>query len=141
MLTYRYRIMNEKARVGNLIVIDDDDIDHFLYQRIINRSNLVDESVFFTSAEDALEYLKRSDRIDIHAILLDVNMPRMNGFEFLEAATKEIGVEHLGAVVVMLTTSLNPRDEARAKSYSVVKGYLEKPLSTEHLIELTKIVN
>lgn len=133
--------MNEKARVGNLIVIDDDDIDHFLYQRIINRSNLVDESVFFTSAEDALEYLKRSDRIDIHAILLDVNMPRMNGFEFLEAATNEIGVEHLGAVVVMLTTSLNPRDEARAKSYSVVKGYLEKPLSTEHLIELTKIVN
>lgn len=133
--------MIDTPRVGNLMVIDDDETDHFLYQRVIKRSNLVDETVFFTLAEDALAFLRRADRLDIRVILLDINMPRMNGFEFLEAVTTEFGDEQLGAVVVMLTTSLDPRDEARAKSFDVVKGYLEKPLSPEHLDLLYDIVH
>ena len=123
------------------MVIDDDETDHFLYQRVIKRSNLVEETVFFTLAEDALVYLRRTDRLDIQVILLDINMPRMNGFEFLEAATKEFSDEQLGAVVIMLTTSANPRDELRAKSFDVVKGYLEKPLSPEHFELLSDIAH
>lgn len=131
--------MHDAPKVGNLMVIDDDEIEHFLYERIIKRSNLFDEAVFFKSAEEALVYLKQPDRLDIRVILLDVNMPRMNGFEFLEAATQDIGAEALGAVVIMLTTSLNPSDKSRASSFSIVKGYLAKPLSQEHLVTVSEL--
>ena len=128
--------MSDSFQIMNLMVIDDDEIEHFLYERIIKRSNLFNESVFFNSAEEALAYLKRPDRLDIRVILLDVNMPRMNGFEFLEAVTQEIGVESLGAAVIMLSSSLNPSDQSRASSYALVKGYLAKPISDEQLVKV-----
>ena len=56
-------------------------------------------------------------------------MPRMNGFEFLEQASIDIGPKFSISVVIMLTTSLDPEDEKRAKEYQEVKGYLNKPLS------------
>lgn len=133
--------MLDTPRVGNLMVVDDDETTHFLYKRIIKRSNLVDDVVFYAWAEDALAHLRRTDTLDIQMILLDINMPRMNGFEFLEAANKEFGGGQIGAAVVVLTTSLNPTDEARAKSFDLVKGYLEKPLTLEQIDLLSDIVH
>jgi CheY-like chemotaxis protein len=85
----------------------------------------------FSLASDALDYLRRTDREKIDLIVLDINMPRMDGFEFLELATEEFGEDMGNSIVVMMTTSLAPSDIERAKSFSVVADILNKPLTVE----------
>ena len=108
-------------------------MDQKLYRRIIERSGLVEDLQQFTLAEDALEYLRRMDRPKIDAILLDIRMPRMDGFEFLDAATAEFGQTFTRIAVIMLTTSASEADKQRASEYGFVRDYITKPLLIEHL--------
>jgi len=79
---------NEK--IGTLMMIDDNQIDQMLYKRIIERSGLVEKLQSFSMADEALEYLKSEPENWPDVVLLDINMPKMDGFEFLEAALHEI---------------------------------------------------
>jgi CheY-like chemotaxis protein len=72
-------------------------------------------------------------------IFLDINMPRMNGFEFLEAATERLGPEFAKIVVVMLTTSLIEKDRERAATFPVVRRFINKPLTVEHLQDVAQL--
>ena len=124
---------NQEHPIGRLLLIDDNDVDQMMYKRIIKRSGLVGETISFLYADEALGFLKRDDCPHIDAVLLDVMMPRMDGFEFLEAVRNEFGDSFKSIVVVMLTTSLNPDDRARAAKYDTVRDFLNKPLTVEHL--------
>ena len=110
--------------------IDDSELDLMLNERILRRSGVFDTILKFTSAAEALDYL-RGHIGPVDAIFLDVNMPAKNGFEFLEAATSEFGDDFARCVVIMLTSSLNPDDETRARSFAAVRDFLTKPLSVE----------
>lgn len=125
--------MTTEKMIKTAMTIDDDDGDQMLYNRIMKRSGLIENILAFQMAEDALDYLKSESGNPIDVIFLDINMPRMNGFEFLERATAELGPEFAKCVVIMLTTSLNPEDEAQARKFYVVKEYLNKPLKLEHI--------
>lgn len=125
-------------RIGTLMLLDDDPVDQRLHRRIIERSGVAEEIVQFTAARDALAYLAEGHRPD--AILLDIRMPGMNGFEFLDAALEIVDRQLGGVVVLMLTTSLDPADQERAAGYDVVKSYLYKPLATEDLTRLPGLV-
>ncbi len=121
-------------------MIDDDSIDHKLCRRLVERSGLVEDFVGFLSAEEALEHLRDETQQPVDVILLDVNMPRMSGFDFLEAATSQLGAEFAQIVVVMLTTSLDPKDEERARSFSIVRDFCHKPLLIQHLERIHAMV-
>ena len=125
--------------IPRLMLIDDSEIDQMIYARIARRSGLVGELLQFHDGTPALSYLCDTANPRPDLILLDVNMPRMNGFEFLEAATQTPGLV-LSPVVVMLTTSLNPRDRQRAESFAVVRDFLNKPLTVAHLQSLAALV-
>lgn len=125
--------MTESTATRHLMIIDDDQVDQYLYKRIIKRSGVFTSTIMFSLATDALEHLRRTDREKIDLILLDINMPRMDGFEFLEVATKEFGEDLGSSIVVMMTTSLAPSDIERAKSFSVVADILNKPLTVDML--------
>lgn len=121
------------AAIETLLLVEDNSIDQMICERVIRRSGLVRQMFPFVYAADALAFLHRRDRPSVDAILLDINMPRMNGFEFLEAATRELGQNFARLVVVMLTTSLDPEDAARARRFPVVQDYFNKPLCQDYL--------
>ncbi len=142
--SYSLKVPNPEAQKGmsgtgmihRLMLIDDNAIDQKMYQRIIARSGRVDEVVTCLSAIEALDYLSDPNHPKIDVILLDINMPRLDGFQFLEEATARFGNDFAKLVVVMLTTSLDPRDAERARGFPVVRDFLNKPLTTGHLDQI-----
>lgn len=117
------------------MIVDDDSFDQMVYERIVGRSNVVETLLQFTDPLKGLAYLKDTSIPKPDLILLDVNMPELNGFEFLEQATETVG-PRLCPVVIMLTTSLNPSDEVRARSFDIVEDFLNKPLTDDLLTYL-----
>jgi len=117
-----------------LMIVDDNEVDQMMCARIAKRTGLVGDVLPMVYAEDALAYLRDPGHTYVDVILLDINMPKMNGFEFVEAAQKEFGTD-FAPVVVMLTTSLDPSDQERARQLPLIKHYLKKPLTIESLIE------
>lgn len=126
--------------LGTVMVIDDEDIDQRQYRRLLQRSGLVDDIVQFTYADEALQWLMESPERKIDLILLDINIPRMNGFAFLAEATTKIPAFD-AIVVIMLTTSLSPKDKEWADSLDCVRGYFNKPLTMEHLEEALQLMH
>lgn len=118
--------------LGTVMLIDDEDIDQRQYKRILTRSGLAREVIQFTYADLALDWLATEQETAIDLIFLDINMPRMTGFGFLETAqTKFPALDDM--TVIMLTTSLNPQDRSTAMAYPAVKAFFNKPLTPDHL--------
>ena len=132
--------MTAPPGIGTVLLIDDESFDQKLYKRVIDRSGLVKEALSFLYADEALAYLMSPDCKAIDVIFLDIHMPRMNGFEFLDAATQALGPDFAKLVVVMLTTSLERRDRERAAGYSVVRRFIGKPLTVEHIVEVASLL-
>ncbi|MBT0958518.1 response regulator [Alphaproteobacteria bacterium KMM 3653] len=126
--------------IKTVITIDDEKIDQLLYKRIMERSGLIETVIPFRMAQDALDFLALEDRVTVDAVFVDINMPRMNGFEFLDIAAERFGSDFAKCVVVMLTTSLDPEDQARAEASETINKFLRKPLSIEDLQEVAQLV-
>lgn len=129
-----------KRMIKLVLLIDDDKPTNFLHTRTIRKSGRVEKVIAVHSAEEGLEYLTtksgEGDYPKPEMIFLDINMPGMNGWEFLEAYEEVPQEERGGIVVVMLTTSLNPDDLDRAKSIPTVNDFQYKPLSVARIEEL-----
>ncbi len=129
-----------EAAVERIMLIDDEQIDHMMYKRIIGRSDLGCELVSFMKAGDAIEYLKDPDKPPVDLIFLDIRMPLISGFDFLEMAEPFMPKGRTVPVIMMLTTSLNETDRKRAASFERVKAYFNKPLNADQLTDAVKIV-
>jgi CheY-like chemotaxis protein len=113
-----------------ILLVEDDDIDTYINQVMLQRSGLAKEVVRCENGMQALEMVRK---IYPDLILLDINMPVMDGIEFLQALREE-NLE--STPIVMLTCSNDLKDISRAASFRV-KYYLVKPLTEE---KLTKMV-
>lgn len=118
------------------ILIDDDPIINLVHKKVIKKSDLEAEVTDFISGKKALDYLKNSNDTEKNIILLDINMPEMNGFEFLDALLKHKGINCDLFNIFILTSSLNIKDKEHATQYPILKGYLEKPLDISNLQKL-----
>jgi CheY-like chemotaxis protein len=126
------------------MLIDDNDIDNFINEKLIKAYYFAENVYVHTSAKSALEFLKNIE-VTLHEIpedliptylLLDINMPILDGFHFLEEFEK-FGDELKKRIkIVMLTTSLNPLDIERSRNYSHVVKFLHKPLTEAELTAL-----
>jgi CheY-like chemotaxis protein len=127
-------------RIENVMLVDDEKYDQLIYKRVLDRSGLVGTVHSFTYAEEALVFLKQKNRPKIDVIFLDINMPRMNGFEFLQTASAELQDSFTDAVIIMLTTSLDPKDQDRANEFEIVRDFINKPLTIEHVQKIADML-
>ena len=126
--------------IRTAMIVDDDEFEHIICRRIIERSGLVENMLFFSLPDQALAYFRDNPNNDVDVVFTDIRMPRMNGFEFLEAAVSEFGPRFVDLVIIMLTTSIDPRDKERAKKLGIVTEYIEKPLDQDDIERIVTFV-
>lgn len=130
-ITYVYKGKNitKQTKVAHVWFIDDDAINNMLSERMIKKHFPKIKSTSFLNATEAHELLKEKNTELPDAIFLDINMPVMNGWDFLEVFEKL----DLEIPIYMLTSSIDPRDQEKAHKFSSVKDFISKPLTEDRL--------
>lgn len=122
-------------KLNCILLVDDDPITNFMNKALIQKLDATDEVLVATDGQQAINLFKQrtEDGSDIpRLIFLDINMPVMNGFEFLEAYQRLDKNIKQSVIIVMLTTSLNPNDIERLNRTSKA-DYASKPLTEKKL--------
>ncbi|WP_026752232.1 response regulator [Sediminibacterium sp. C3] len=129
--------------INKILCVDDDSISLTISKLLLKRTGFTNDVVTAVDGSDALDYFKdlfatSSDPLaDAPSlILLDINMPVMNGWEFLEAYIPLFADKLPQTKVIILSSTIDPEDFSRAKKFPVVAQFVSKPLSVENLAEL-----
>ncbi|ATB31244.1 response regulator [Melittangium boletus] len=131
--------MNLPFKRLNILLVDDDSVDVMHVQRAFKKSNIQSTLHVANDGRQALEMLREGQvPATNRLILLDLNMPRMNGLEFLSAIRADPALS--STPVVVLTTSNDDRDRVQSYAHHVA-GYLLKPVTSPAFVELMTALN
>jgi CheY-like chemotaxis protein len=125
-----------------VMLIDDNEIDNLINQKMIEAASVTENIYTHTGAKSAIEFLKNMEKLEMadqvlpDVIFLDIDMPLMDGFQFLDEFEKLTNIAKKKCKIVMLTSSINPQDFNRSKKYENVRLYLNKPLSHDSIVKL-----
>jgi CheY-like chemotaxis protein len=126
-------------RVINILLVEDDEVDIMTVKRAFAKANITNPLFIAHNGLEALEILRKDDLPPKRRlILLDVNMPKMNGIEFLRELRKDPALQSIS--VVVLTTSNEERDRVEAFKLNVA-GYLLKPVTFQQFAEVMSTIN
>lgn len=126
-----------------ILCIDDDPITLMLSKKVIEKSSFSDEIITAQNGEEALLYFNtlKYNKAKIvkkpQLIFLDLNMPVMGGWEFLDYFTSPAYNEFNSINVIVLSSTINPEDLLKAKKYPIIKDFLSKPI-TKAMLEYLK---
>lgn len=135
--------MKKYKDLNCVLLIDDDVPTNFIHRRIVQNSQIDVEVKAITSAREALDFLigkgdyENGDNLTRPGIIfLDINMPGMSGWDFMEEYRTLAPEQKARIVVIMLTTSLNPDDEMKALKDEEIVTFMHKPLRNEAFLEI-----
>jgi CheY-like chemotaxis protein len=129
--------MDTKKKLQCVLLIDDDEVTNFLNRKVIEYSKITEHVEVKLNGQEALDYLTDKENTELPClILLDINMPVMDGWEFMKAYTHVAKDLRKQMNIVMLSTSTNPDDIKRAATLPNVKAFKSKPLTSEMLNEI-----
>lgn len=119
-----------------LLIVDDDIMIQKLHSMLVKRNEFAEEFYQFGNGQLALDFLKKYDKNQCFIVFLDINMPIMNGWEFMDAINQEL----LGRpiFVAIVSSSVDSSDIEKAKNYPQVLAYIDKPLNNNALQLLKK---
>ncbi len=126
----------------SILLIDDDEATNYLHKFYIEEWEITEKIYVAVNGKEAIDFLNTNENFKHEKpslILLDINMPVMNGFEFMEAYGNLADELKASTVVVMLTTSLHPKDLERADTFSDLKAYINKPLTKDEIYDALKL--
>jgi len=132
LLSQNLRILDNSKPIGNattFVIIDDDDITITLTRRLIKQFNKDFEVINYKDARQAIKHFKDFGTSKNEIILLDINMPIFNGWDFLEEFEKS----NLEGNIFMFSSSIDIIDLEKSKSFNAVIGYFSKPLNTQKI--------
>ncbi|MFC3415332.1 response regulator [Algoriphagus hitonicola] len=114
-----------------IFLVDDDPINNLINKRLLKKMKYSENIYEFLEAEKALENIASLPPTQSIMVFLDINMPVMNGWEFLNEYL--IQFENRKDKIVILSSSIDFQDRQRAMGYDIVSGFLEKPLTLEKI--------
>jgi CheY-like chemotaxis protein len=125
-----------------IMLLDDNELDNFINQKVIEGNNFAEKIYVNTSGKSALEFLnnltvgKETSPIFPEAIFVDINMPMMDGFQFIENLQKMPGDKIPDTKFIILTSSIYPEDRTKAMKISENITFLNKPLTEDMLRQI-----
>jgi CheY-like chemotaxis protein len=130
-------------KLNKVLIVDDDNASSYLTRIVLEEMDITDRVYTVETGEEALDFVKKNavptnppggDNADEYPnlIFLDINMPVMDGFEFLDHFETLHSSNLTNFHVVLLTTSINERDVEKAKKYNIL-SYMEKPITEEKI--------
>lgn len=135
--------MNFNSRPVSVLLVDDDEINNFISIKLIKKALLNTEIMACLNGKFAIDQLVELQRNDPSKlpdyILLDINMPIMNGWEFLDEY-KRLNIDPSGkSKVFIISSSVFSNDINKARSYPLVKDFISKPLNVDKIVELFRV--
>jgi CheY-like chemotaxis protein len=135
-----------RLKLNSVLLVDDDQATNFINRRIIEKAGITNHIEVAYNGKEALHYLCNTGKYEKLGapfpkpmlILLDINMPVMDGWEFLEAYRNLDSDKKSDKILVMLTTSFNPDDKTKAENILEISGFESKPLD---LAKVSHIMN
>lgn len=128
-----------KKKLSSVLLIDDDRETNFFHKIILKKCGITENVLTALNGEEGLSLLRthieKGERLP-ELLLLDINMPGMNGWEFLEEYDKLDAAAKTHVAIVMLSASINPDDEKRALSNKHVRKFCQKNLSDEAVFDI-----
>ena len=121
-----------------ILLVEDDRVDAETTHRALVELGVTNELIHKVNGEEALEYLRTESNIRPCAILLDLNMPKMNGFEFLEIVKRD---EELKSIPIIILTA-SDADENVVRTFGLAAaGYVVKPADFQEFVDAMRIVD
>lgn len=130
-----------KKKLNKILLIDDSEADNYIHKDRLEKHGVAEEIIVKYRGEDALDYLTTLENNEYpqpELIFLDINMPGMNGWEFLEEYEKLELSQKGNIVVTMLTTSVSPDDKEKAEKNAKLARFESKPLTAENIDDIMK---
>ena len=116
------------GKITDIIIVDDDTVSTYLTEEILRENHVCENIQSYSSGIECLKNLENDT--DAHTILLDLNMPEINGWDFL----KKCRAMNRTDLIILLTSSINEDDRERAQYENV--HFLNKPLDTDDLLKI-----
>lgn len=128
--------------IESTYIIDDDAISTYLTEAVLENEDFSERLVCFSSAELALQEIPVREQTSASpfVIFLDLNMPVMNGWDFLDTFSLRQDIPQNRCKIVILTSSIDEEEICRSKGYPLVVSFLSKPLSHESIVAVKELL-